>query len=74
MKTTTIISELLSLPIEERLMLVNSLLMSLNKPEPKIDKKWAIVAKRRLSELRTGQVKAIKGDEVFEKIWKNLSL
>jgi hypothetical protein len=38
-----------------------------------IDKKWAQVAKKRLSELRSGSVKAVPGVEVFNKIWKKFS-
>ena len=55
-------------------MVVDSLLKSLNPPETDIDKKWASVAKRRLAELRTGEVKAVPGDEVFQKIWNRFSV
>lgn len=70
MKTKELIAEAISLPVEERAIVVDSILRSLNPPESDIDKKWAEVAKRRLEELRSGQVQAIPGDEVFEKIWK----
>lgn len=49
-------------------MVIDSLLRSLNSPEVGIDKKWVSVARRRLMELRSGDVKAVSGDEVFEKI------
>ncbi|MEK7699588.1 MAG: addiction module protein [Planctomycetota bacterium] len=61
------------MPVEERAMVVDSLLKGLNPLETAIDKKWAEVAKRRLSELRSGSVKAIQGGEVFNKIWKKFS-
>jgi len=48
-------------------------LKSLNPPESEIDKKWAEVAKRRLDEIRSGAVKPIAGEEVFEEIWKRFS-
>ncbi len=73
MKTKDLIAEVISLPVEERAMVVDSLLKSLNAPESDIDKKWAAVAKQRLKELRSGEVKAIPGDEVFKKIWKRYS-
>jgi len=73
MKTKDLIAEALSLPVEERAMFVDSLLKSLNPPESEIDKKWASVAKRRLEELRSGEVKAIPGEEVFKKIWNRFS-
>jgi putative addiction module component (TIGR02574 family) len=70
MKTKDLISEALSLPVEERAMFADSLLKSLNPPDLEMDKKWVAVAKRRLSELRSGQVDPIPGEEVFMKIWK----
>ncbi len=73
MKTKDLIAEAISLPVEDRAMVVDSLLKSLNPPESDIDKKWAAVAKLRLAELRSGQVQAIPGEEVFKKIWKRFS-
>ena len=66
--TAEIIHEAESLPVEERAVVVDSLLRSLNPPDPEIDRKWAAVAKRRLEELRSGRVKPIPGEEVFAKI------
>ena len=63
-----IIQEAASLPVEERVMVVDSLLRTLNPPDMDIEKEWVKVAKRRLAELRSGSVKAIPGDEVFSKI------
>ena len=68
-----IIDEALSLPVEERAFIADSLLKSLNRPDPEIDKKWIEVAKRRLEEIRTGKVKPIPGDEVFAKIQKRFT-
>ena len=63
-----IIQEAASLPVEERVMVVDSLLRTLNPPDMEIEKAWVKVAKRRLAELRSGSVKTIPGDEVFAKI------
>ena len=63
-----IIQEAASLPVEERVILVDSLLRTLNPPDMEIEKEWVKVAKRRLAELRSGSVKTIPGDEVFAKI------
>ena len=73
MKTKDLIAEAISLPVEERAMVVDSLLKSLNTPESEIDTKWAAVAKRRLGELRSGKVEAVPGEEVFKKIRNRLS-
>lgn len=66
--TAEIIREAESLPVEERTVVVDSLLRSLNQPDPEMDRKWAAVAKRRLQELRSGRVKPVPGEEVFAKI------
>ena len=66
--TAEIIREAESLPVEERSLVVDSLLRSLNPPDPEIDRKWAAVAKRRLEELRSGRVKPVPGDAVFARI------
>ncbi len=66
--TAEIIRDAESLPVEERTVVVESLLRSLNPPDPEVDKKWAAVAKRRLQELRSGRVKPVPGEEVFAKI------
>jgi len=73
MKTTDLIAEAISLPVEVRALVVDSLLKSLNIPEMDIDKKWGAVAKRRLAELRHGEVKAVPGDDVFNKIWNRFA-
>ncbi len=70
MNTKELIDEVVSLPVEARALVVDSLLRSLNQPESDIDRKWATVAQRRLAEMRSGSVDAIPGDNVFEKIWK----
>lgn len=67
-----IIREAESLPVEERTRVVDSLLRSLNRPEPARDRRWAAVAKRRLAELRSGRVKPVPGDLVLERARKRL--
>ena len=69
-KTQDLIDEAISLPIEERALLVDSLLQSMNPLSKENDQKWALEAKKRLEELRSGKIKAISGEEVFKKVWK----
>lgn len=68
MRTKELIAEAVSLPVEERAMLVDSLLSSLNTPESSIDQQWIVVAKNRLQQLKTGEVMAVSSEQVFKKI------
>ncbi len=70
MNTKELIDEAVSLPIEERARVVDTLLRSMNQPDSAIDKKWAAVAKRRLTELRSGSVNAVPGQKVFDEVWE----
>ncbi len=71
-KTQELVEEVLLLPIEDRAYIVDSLIKSMNLVDPNIDSKWLEVSKRRLNELKSGEVKGVLGDEVFNKIWKRL--
>jgi putative addiction module component (TIGR02574 family) len=66
--TEDIIQQAASLPVEERIIVVDSLLRTLNIPDTDIDKEWARVAKRRLVEFRSGRVNPVPGDQVFARI------
>lgn len=68
MRIKDLIAEATSLPVEERAIVADSILKSLNPPNSEIDKKWAEVATRRLQEIRSGQVKPVPGEDVFRKI------
>jgi len=72
-KPKELIAEAISLPVEERAIVVDSILRSLNSPEDDIDRQWVAEAERRLDEVRTGRVKAIPGDEVFAQIRKRFA-
>ncbi len=65
-----IIRDAESLPAEDRIVVIDSLLRTLNMPSPEIDAEWIKIAKARLAELRSGKVKPIPGAEVIAKIKK----
>ena len=73
MTARELIEQALSLPVEERALIAESLLRNLNAPDTTIDAKWAEVARRRLQELRSGKVKPIPGDEVFSEVLKRFA-
>ena len=70
LSTVELIKEATSLPVEERTMIVDSVLKSLNTPDPDLDLQWAKVAHRRFSDLKSGKVKGIPGNVVFDNIRK----
>ena len=74
MTTKELIEEAVSLPVEDRALVAESILRSLNAPETDVDRKWARVARRRLAELRSGTVKPVPGEEVFARAWKRLGV
>ena len=70
MSKDKIIQEAESLPIDERMIVIDSLLRSLNPPEQEIDAQWLTVARERLSELRSGDIEAVSGHQVLDKLEK----
>ncbi len=74
MTTMQLIKEVSSMPVEERTIIADSILRTLNSPDKDIDSSWIILARSRLSEMRSGTVKPVPGDHVFEKIKKKYSL
>jgi hypothetical protein len=73
MKTDELIQEIQALPVEERARVADLVLKTLNKTESEIDKKWAELAMQRLHEIKTGDVKPVPGEEVFDVIWERFN-
>jgi putative addiction module component (TIGR02574 family) len=63
--STTVLSQALALPAEERAALVDELIRSLERTELDITALWAAEAKDRLAAYRSGELDAIEADEVF---------
>lgn len=60
-----------NLPINDRLILIDKLLISTNLPaQNDIDQAWVQEVERRCQEVDNGTAKLIPGEEVFEKILK----
>ncbi len=65
-----LIEAVVSLPVDERAIVADAVLRSLDAPESEIDRKWVQVAQRRLAEVRAREIKPIPGEQVFAKVWK----
>ena len=67
LNTRELIEQIESLPVENRAQIIDSLLRTMNQPDPEVDAAWAIEAQRRLNDLRSGRVQRIAADDVFAK-------
>ena len=68
-----IAAEALTLPSEERALLADRLVESLDAAEVnRIDRVWATEAKRRRDEVRSGSVRTIPGDEALARVRRSL--
>ncbi len=68
LKAGDLIKEAISLPVELRARLVDELLKSLNPSQAEIDELWAVEAERRVSEIESGEVKPVPGEQVFKEL------
>ena len=72
--TAKLTEEILSLPCEDRIRIVETILESLNASDDKnIEQAWAVEAERRIDDLNAGQVQSIPGAEVFADIRQRLN-
>ena len=62
-----IIKEALHLKPQERYIIIESLVQSLNKPDEEIEKIWIEESKKRMQAYREGTAKTLSYDQVFEK-------
>ncbi|MEM9021412.1 MAG: addiction module protein [Planctomycetota bacterium] len=65
--TKQIIEQIELLPVEGRAEIIDSLLRTMNQPDPENDATWIEEAQRRLDDLRAGRVQGVAADEVFAK-------
>ena len=73
LSTKEIIDNLKSLPVEDRALIADALLQSLNQPEDDITKAWIKEANKRLEEIRKGKVDTIPAHVVFQEIQEKYS-
>lgn len=66
-------AEALALPSEERALLADRLVESLDSAEAnRLDQLWAAEAKRRRNDVRKGSVETIPGDEALARVRRSL--
>lgn len=69
-----IYEQAITLPVDERLILIDKLLISTNLPTQRdIDQAWSAEIECRCQALDRGEATLISGDEVFEKIRNRFS-
>lgn len=64
--TQRIFEEALSLPPAERAALIDGLVSSLDRPDPRLDELWKDEALDRLRAYRAGALESVSEDEIFE--------
>ncbi len=74
-KREEVLTQAMALSPDDRALLADRLLNSLDSPRRKeIDLLWADEAERRIQQIRNGEVKPIAGEEVFKKIRQTFNL
>lgn len=68
MNIKMLIEQAVSLPVEQRAIMADLLLQSLNLQESEVESEWKALAQQRLTEMRSGSVATVPGQEVFNRI------
>lgn len=63
-----VMDQALKLPANDRAALVETLILSLDKPDPTLDADWLREAEDRLSAYHSGALDAVDADEVFREL------
>lgn len=65
----TVLDQVLSLPVEERIKIADQLLLSLNSAgQAEIDQAWAVEAERRVKQIENSEVETVSWDECEAKV------
>jgi putative addiction module component (TIGR02574 family) len=65
MSTKEVLDKALKLKPEERFLLIEGLLKSLDEPDKRLDEIWVDEAERRLQAYREGKLEGIPMDQIF---------
>jgi putative addiction module component (TIGR02574 family) len=64
----TVMAQALKLTANDRAALVETLILSLDKPDPALDAEWLREAEDRLAAYQSGELAAIDADDVFREL------
>ena len=65
MPVAKMIDEVRNYPIEDRVVLADAILQTINPVDPEVERKWVAVAQRRRGEFLLGKVNPIASADVF---------
>ncbi len=65
LRAQTLLSEILQLPANERAMVVDGILHTLDKPDTTLNAAWLVEAEDRMQAFKNGELRAVAADEVF---------
>lgn len=68
MKTKELIAEISDLPVEERVIIAEKILQTLNAPSPVIESAWIKAVEKRVEEFENGDVGLIPAEIVFKSL------
>ena len=66
-RADSLVTEIRSLPEEEKLKVLDALLTDLDRPDPEIDRVWADEARRRWAAYKAGEVATVSYEELMAK-------
>lgn len=67
MSINEVINQVMDLKPQEKYLIIEQLVQSLNEPDKEIEKMWVEESKKRLEAYERGELKTISFDEVFGK-------
>lgn len=67
-KTNDLFTIIENMPIDVKTALIEKMLASIHPLQKDVDEEWKVEAEERISEIKTGNVQLISGDEVFKEI------
>ena len=72
MRAQTLLEEALQLSSNDRAMIVDGILHTLDKPDATLDSAWVVEAEERMSAFKAGTLTAVDSDEVFAALGKRV--